>query len=308
MDPVSPRIQAFREHILDDIAAWSSEPEVARAALVHDRFDALLLRHLNHAHRFVAPRARQVVYGPAFTSSLGSDLAENQWIAEVLAEIAAGEDLTPRLSQRVWNEAYDSTDYSRKKPRVRRWEDKDYSLNAYNVHHLHLRKASSKEKRRTTRLLYVRFKLDRATVVMVGDHNSFDDGTLAEAVARLNLAEGAVLPGVIPGAGSGGRMRELSRKAGLSTIEVVDGHVVLGAQITTSGHSFLVRRHTNLILETIAKFEPLLDDAAYCAQLFARARLPAPVPASLKWIVHYTSLLVVDQAGQTAVTLVHGLT
>ena len=108
--------------------------------------------------------------------------AHRKAIYDLAEKIEAGQDLTPFLSDRVHRYGYVGLKTrTGKKRRGPEWEDKDYALNAYETHHLHL------DTKGTEELLYVRFSRDGAFFVMLGNHDSFDDGTLAQAVAEMHV-------------------------------------------------------------------------------------------------------------------------
>ena len=112
---------------------------------------------------------------------------------DLIKKIERGDNLTPFLSDRIHHFGYvRPTALQNKKRRgLVEWEDKDYALNAFETHHLHLSPKGTKE------LLYVIFSRDLAFLVMVGDHKSFDDGTLAEAIADAKVGTSHELKGLL---------------------------------------------------------------------------------------------------------------
>jgi hypothetical protein len=66
------------------------------------------------------------------------------------------------------------------------WDDKDFALNAYEAHHLHFKKMDARGRRsHSNDLLYVKVLRDTACVLMLGEHRSFHNGTLEEAVLQM---------------------------------------------------------------------------------------------------------------------------
>ena len=112
----------------------------------------------------------------------GSGELHREAVYQLAKKIEAGDDLTPFLSDRIARFGYVSSANKRSKSRGVEWQDKDYALNAFDTHHLHLKPAGTKA------LLYVCFSRDHAFLVMLGDHKSFDDGTLAQALEGDRVA------------------------------------------------------------------------------------------------------------------------
>ena len=134
------------------------------------------------------------------------------------------------------------------------WRDKDYALNAYETHHLHLRTKGSRE------LPYVSFSRDDAFFVMLGDHKSFDDGTLAQAIAECRVGTLYEWKGVL-GPKHARSMREQNKlqRYGMTTLYQVDGHTVLGALLSSAGTSVLYTRHASRMMRTISEWEPQIE-------------------------------------------------
>ena len=156
-------------------------PEEVRADLYKMEPQELLARYLNWADRFVASRPRHIVRLKGFLRH-GSPQPHVLAVNDLIKKIEKGDDLTPFLSGRIHRFGYvRPTAHRNKKRGLVEWGDKDYALNAFETHHLHLSRKGTKE------LLYVIFSRDRAFLVMVGDHKSFDDGTLAQAIAEARV-------------------------------------------------------------------------------------------------------------------------
>ena len=174
---MTPRLHAFHKKLGELIPC---EPESARAALHPMSTPELLVRYLNWADRYVAPRPRRVITWEGFVRH-GSAHLHREAVYGLAEKIEAGDDLTPYLSERISKFGYVSSKKTKRRQRGVEWRDKDYVLNAFDTHHLHLKPTGSQE------LLYVCFSRNDALFVMVGDHKSFDDGSLAQAVAEVVL-------------------------------------------------------------------------------------------------------------------------
>ncbi|MGY4473778.1 hypothetical protein [Bradyrhizobium sp. USDA 3364] len=194
-----PRLKEFHRWIAHEIPCREKE---ARAELQSIPLPSLLIHYLNWRDRIVPVRLRAVTTWDKF---LGDKRTLDNWpaVSAHAARIAAGQDLTPYLSQDIAQSGYvrSRVGSNGKRPGVE-WGDKDYALNAYGFHHLHLsdKILSSGWARRTKELLYVLFDRNSAFFLMVGDHKSFDDGTLAQAVAETRAASRGSMP-IIAGRG-----------------------------------------------------------------------------------------------------------
>ena len=192
MIDVPPRIDDFRARLAARIPCWPDEPTV-RAELEQKQLDEVVRVYLNWARRFIPKRPREVSFSPSFWDApLAKKVASE--LASLEARIRSGEDLTPHLSNLVQKRGFVPARF-RKGGRVKspEWEDKDYALNAYDAHHLHIAPNGKGDE-----LLYGCFRRDAALLLIVGDHNSFDDGSLAAAVSEARADAGhLVLKGIL---------------------------------------------------------------------------------------------------------------
>ena len=179
-----PRLLRLHERISGLIPCC---PEDVRADLRVMDLRKLLSVYINWADRFIAPRPRRVVTWDGFLRH-GTAAPHMDAVRALGERIERGNDLKPWLSDHISRFGYvrrKTRSKGIKSPGIEK--DKDYALNAYDTHHLHLSTAVQPNGwvKRTRALLYACFSRDRAFLVMVGDHNSFDDGSLAKALARL---------------------------------------------------------------------------------------------------------------------------
>lgn len=229
----------------------------------------------------------------------------------VILEVLAGADLTPRLSDRVHVAGYSHPERTAK-GKVRRWgEDKDFALNAYGLHHLHLgpTRADSRPVDRTRDLLYVRFDRDYAVLAGVADHNAFDDGTARRWASDLEVRMGRQLRRVSladEDAVTDTTRRRLTRM-GLVTVDAYDGHIVAPAAITMSGHRSEHVRHVDRVLSAIRHYDPMIDTPEFHRAFFADSRRPAPSDPMYRWDPWYTELRLAELRTAEVRVIVEGL-
>jgi hypothetical protein len=279
-----PRLMQFRQDLAQCIPCV---PEAARANLVAMQLPELLRTFVNWRDRFVATRPRRVLTWPRF---LEDERAQRQrdGINALTPRIISGEDLRPFLSENIATDGYVQPD--RIKPRKRGsldWFDKDYALNAHDTHHLHLSDSIRSDgwSRRTKELLFVSFTRDEAFFVMVGDHKSFDDGSLALAVAEIRAAAGGGLRGILgttSEAYTPEQRNRLQRRGMTATIRV-GSEIVPSALMLANGIGLRQSQYCDRMLDELERHELLLDDPSYVQRWFERAQRPAPPEPRFFW-------------------------
>ena len=145
----SPRLRRFRDQLAELIPC---DPEV-RADLEQMGLPEFLLRYVNWRDRYVEPRARRVMVWDGFWQH-GSPQFHLVAVTELAKRIESCADLKPYLSDRIDRFGYGRATRQHQRPFAVEWEDKDYVLNAFGVHHLHLTPQGTDE------LLYVSFSRD----------------------------------------------------------------------------------------------------------------------------------------------------
>lgn len=281
-----PRLRRFLEHAAGMIPC---DPEAARADLHRMSARELLGRYVNWADRFVMSRPRRVVTWEGFAWH-GSPQLHREAVYDLVKKIEAGDDLTPFLSDDIHRLGYVPPQPRKHgKRRGVEWDDKDYALNAFETHHLHLRAKGSRE------LLYVIFSRDDAFFVMLGDHKSFDDGTLAQAVAESRVGTSHELKGIL-GPEHPRPMHEQNtlQRYGHTTAYQVDGRIVLGAFLSTAGTSPLHTRHADRIVLKIKELEPQLGEAGFGRESFQRNGKPYPAAPNFEWVMQHCDLCLVE--------------
>ncbi|WP_157055221.1 hypothetical protein [Methylocystis sp. SB2] len=290
----SDRISGLRKDIVSRIPC-TLESEKARAELETMPISELILAYINYADRYVAPRRRQVFYARNFWTE---KRAQNRIsdIMQIEREIRSGVDLEPRLSERIHKEGYATGG-----ARSHRWADKDFALNCYGVHHLHFLKG----RKRTRELLFVEFFRHRAIMIMVGDHNSFNDGTLEMVVARSRADSGFALNGVLPSRTPPTPVENhrLARH-GISTTVDVGDRVIPAAMMMTSGHGLRSRFLADEISTTLMQMDQQLGDPAYIKMVFGEhSRLLRATP-QFAWFFDYLDLVLVDVASRVGARII----
>jgi hypothetical protein len=281
----SPRLLTFHETLATSIPC---EPASARAVLHQMSTPELLVRYLNWADRFVAPRPRRVITWEGFVRH-GSAQLHREAVYGLAEKIEAGDDLTPFLSKKIRRFGYVMPEDDKRKPHGVEWRDKDYALNAYDTHHLHL------GKNRTRALLYVSFSRGDALLVMVGDHSSFDDGTLAQAIAQCRVGTPLELKGIrLPPQPDAVREKNQLQRHGFSTAFTVGERAVMGALLTGAGTAVRHTVHAKGILRAIKKIEPQLDDPSFCDKQFQQISRPRPTMPAFQWEMRHCDLCLTE--------------
>lgn len=182
IDTARPRLLRFRDELIAAVPCW---PDTAKVRAELDRYElnTLLVIYTNWADRRIRPDKRKVVYAPGFWDGPLAATYKLQ-ILKLTKKVEQGADLTPHLSEKIFTHGYVPI---RPPGHVKgpEWGDKDFALNAYDVHHLHLGRLNDQGDKVThaKHLLYACFERTKATFLIVGDHKNFDDGTVARAAA-----------------------------------------------------------------------------------------------------------------------------
>jgi hypothetical protein len=290
-----PRLHAFHKKLAELIPC---EPKSARADLHRMGARELLGRYVNWADRFVPPRPRRVVTWEGFLRH-GSPRSHREAVYDLVKKIEAGDDLTPFLSDQIHRFGYALGKDENTKRHGIEWGDKDYALNAFETHHLHLRTKGSRE------LLHVSFSRDDAFLVMLGNHKSFDDGTLAQAIAEARVGTAHELKGILgPAQPRSMHERDKLQRYGFTTAYRVDGRTVLGAFLSTAGASPLHSRHADRIMITINELDPQLDEPDFGRDVFERNGRPYPAAPNFEWIMQYCDLCLVETSTRVGFPMV----
>lgn len=296
----SPRIHTLRDEI---VAAVPCQKPGFRKDLAALSMGAVFTVYVNWADRFVPARPRRVILLDGFWTDEALRLRDD--VLEIVRKIEVGADLTRHLSSLVDFRGYAPSRYDEEGRLIgSKWRDKDFALNAYNVHHLHFGERPA----RSDELLFVEFTRDTAVLVMVGDHKSFDGSELERRILEARARNGHELKGIL-GPASGGytaaERNELAR-AGISTCAVVDGKVVIAASISTAGTSDYTSLHAGRMLRALREFDSKLDDPQWTAEMFDGARIERPKSTQFEWLLNFTNLVLIERGARIAFPIVEG--
>jgi hypothetical protein len=291
LDLERPRLRRFRESLAGLIPC---DPEDVCVDLHKMAVRELLGRYLNWADRYVAPRPRHVVTWEGFLRH-GSPQPHLEAVHDLAKKIEAGDDLKPFLSDRIDRFGYVRPKaHENNKPPGLEWGDKDYALNAFETHHLHLTSKGTKE------LLYVSFSRDEAFLVMVGDHKSFDDGTLAQAIAEARVGTWQEIDDVLGPAlpRTMSEQNQLQRR-GFSTAFQVGEKMVMGALLSTAGTSPLHNMHAARMINCMISVDPQLDTPGFGRERFEEHGWAYPATPAFDWTMRYCDLWLVETTTST---------
>lgn len=281
------------------IGAIPCDPPAAQEELRSMSFSDLLAVYIGWVDRLIEPRPRQVsVWDGFFTERASSHADEINMLADLFAQ---GGDLKPYLSPRVSVSGYSPYSKTRSGLVV---GGKDRALNAYDVHHLHLIPGNhrGKRKRESSALLFVRVMRDHALFVMCGDHASFDDGTLRQAVSDLEVASGMHIRGI-----SGvsrevnAREGEALARQGINTFTKSNGFYTAPSYLSSALTSMNHRRHADRMLDCIEQWEPLVREEQGRKKICAEFSLPFSKAVTFGWALRYTTLYLVEEQSKNAV-------
>jgi hypothetical protein len=219
----------------------------------------------------------------------GSAPLHREALYALAVKIEAGDDLTPYLSEKIHKFGYVSPKKRKRKSRGVEWRDKDYVLNAFDIHHLHLKPTGTEE------LLYVSFSRTDALLVMLGDHDSFDDGTLAQAVTECRVGTALELKGIRLGRRPND-MREQNQlqRHGFSTAYPVGDRAIMGALLSSAGTAVRHTLHANRVLRALKRIEPQLDSLSFRDKLFEHSGRPCPASPVFQWVMRHCDLCLAE--------------
>jgi hypothetical protein len=281
------------------IGAIPCDPPEARNELCGMSFSDLLAVYIGWIDRFIEPRPREVRAWDGFYTA--SALSRANEINTIAGLFERGEDLVPYLSPQVHVSGYAPYSKTRSGLVV---GGKDRALNAYGVHHLHLVPGNQKGKRKSESqaLLFAKVWLDHVLFVMLGDHGSFDDGTLRQAVSDLEVASGNHIRGIseVPREVDAREGEALARQA-INAFTPSNGLYAVPGFLSSALTSIKHRIHADKILDVIQQWEPLLRVEAGRRQICEKFSLPFSETSRFGWALHYTTLYLVEEQSKGVV-------
>ncbi|MGO8061421.1 hypothetical protein ACC716_24850 [Rhizobium johnstonii] len=295
----SQNLTAIRKGMIDTIPC---EPLSARNDLRPIGFSDLLAVYMNWIDRVIEPRPRVARFWAGFWNDQAIALAG--LIIAMAERSEKGDDLAPYISTRVHTAGY--------APGVRTRSGlitggKDRALNAYGTHHLHLVPGNVKGKRSgdSKALLFVRVKRDQMLFVMCGDHSSFDDGTLRQAVADVEVAAGfniRGITGVSPELTA--REGEAHARQGVNTVTASNGLFAAPSLLSCALTSMRHRQHADEMVDAIERLEPLIRSDKGRIKVCEEFNFPYLDTARFGWALKYSTLYLVEESSGRAVAQV----
>jgi len=285
LDFTRPRLVAFRERVAVAVPRVPDD-EATRAELFGMRIANVLGVYLNYFGRFIPARPRGVMYASRFWTPQA--FRHGAEVAVLEAKIRRGEDLSEHLAPSLGRYRYTSDNR-------RRWEPaRDLALNAFGTYHLHLRPNGGDA------LMFAAFSRDEARMVMVGNHRSFDDGSLSDAVAHFLVEIGATAKGLSPAAAplSPKDQMRLARR-GVSSLGTANGKVTPGPSIMSNGDGLRTHRYANFITRRVEMLDPLLDDPVQVDALMPAARGRWKAEVDFEWHLQDTDLVLYERNSRT---------
>jgi hypothetical protein len=216
--------------------------------------------YFNWRNRLVPVQPRQVLRSTEFDQNpIVVDRATV--IAEIIRDIERGSELTKYLSRRVLT-GFELPRDPNKKP-LRRLRHLDLLLNEWGVYHFHLSTNVEPDGfvERDDPLLFAMFRGDKAYLLDIGTHETFEDGRLAQ-IAISNWPDDQLfleIKGIIglqrlnPYTSD---ERKTLRSAGITSfIQVGDRVFSPAGGISTAGTSSQASILSNRIMRALKKFE-----------------------------------------------------
>lgn len=300
-DLLPPRLTDLRRQILKAVPCVP-DTSLVRGELAAMSFPQLISTYLNWKDRSLSPRARRTMIWNGM-QAYSRRAIDWERIVKIMELSNNGESLERYLSRRARSHGYVPKSAEQ---RGIEWGDKDLALNAYSVHHLHLTPANVTGKRSgdSNELLFVAASRDTLTLLMVGNHSSFDDGTLFDAVTAFRADSDFWIRGVLPA------RERLSAKESAKLIRhgvmVTGNHqdkLVPTALLSSMGSGLWHTRHADRIVITLEGWEPILDDRARYEDAFKQKDWIPDEPV-WRWSFHYGDLYLVEtRTGAAALVL-----
>jgi len=294
-----PRLKQFHEELSRSIPCIPTTAD-ARRELETKPLRDLLAIYINWQSRFIPPRPRIVQVVPDFWNS---PLVKRHTgrLRVLIRKIEAGDDLSMHLSNRAHTHGYVSS----KQRRI--WsDDRDFTLNGWEVQHVHLDEMNKQGRRPHTldrELLYAVFGAEEATLVLVGDHNSFDDGTLDDALVRARAVSGGFeLVGIHPGTSTARERVSLARRA-INSAAGIDGKTIISSVLSASGTAVRTRVQADEVFEVLYHLDPQLESSEFALSL-AEGWRPPKEPV-FEWKMVCCALVLTERKSGVGLPLVN---
>lgn len=256
---LSPRLQALKDELVRTIPIRKTGD---RTTLESKPLTDVIIQWLTWKARMIRPRPRTVVIWPEVTNSPHYATYKSA-IERIKADLEAGKDMNAHLSNQVHTHAY-AGDVPRKTAAMtqeewvkKAWKGKDRVRVTVDAHHLHLGEVKPDGSiGRTGPLLFVGITPDHAFLLTIGDHDSFDDGTVSKLMyekldAKIAQAGGGFGLGG-PGVTLGGTQTNDTFKA----IDIVKKLKEIDAGLDREGYRDASQRSFKLEYDGIVVVDP----------------------------------------------------
>jgi hypothetical protein len=195
---MTPRITDLRDNL---VSLMPIRKTTDRVKLAGEYITTVLIQYLTWQARLIRPRPRSVVIWPEVLAS--PNYAVHQTDVERLkSEFEAGLDVNAALSSQVRTNVYagdlpkKTTAMTQEEWVKKAWRGKDRMRVLVDAHHLHLGPHQSDGTvGRTGPLLFAGITPDQAFFLTIGDHDSFDDGSITTMMHDKLDAEAAASGG-----------------------------------------------------------------------------------------------------------------
>jgi hypothetical protein len=275
----------IREYILQVLPYEEANAD----ALAELDVSQLLIIYVNWRERFVPQNARTVhVSEELRTSALISKGELSSAFKKICRKIAAGGDLTPRLSRKIAT-GFERPKSSKKNLGHRR--DLDLMLNDWGIHHLHLSAEIEEDgfATRTGPLLFAAFQYQAAYLIQIYEHGAWTKKELIEIAIRNWPDAGIVheVKGVLGLAQSYTETEHLSlRNVGINCPIEYAGKVYMSPRgLSTAGTSMTSVRHAGRLLDVADQFrDRLKNDPNWLVTILATKGLACPEKPKFKFV------------------------
>lgn len=198
------------------------------AELVSMDLNSLLTVWFSYRDRLVEPRPRAIHKSTELTNRSLSP-GDAAGLASVEAELAAGTDISPRLSRQTATQYVPSSE----RGSLRSRRDLDLLMSDWGIHHLHL--SPTLDGGRTQNLLFLIVYSNDAFLIDILDHGHWTDVGLIEVVVRNWPTLMPVVTGVQLAQPISNSDRKRLREGGVAVLVEVDGKIVFPRGMTTAG-------------------------------------------------------------------------
>lgn len=286
-EELTPRLCRLKS---DLVAKIPCETETLRRELASQPLPYLLIHYMTWVDRLIPPRPRRVSVGKAFWQAC-LETANMEALTTIADAFSGGRDLTRHLSGAAFIRGYSNGRRGGKQWVVRDGGHKDFALNVYDLHHLHLTPSNPQGKRsgKSDLLLFVKVSREEAHFVYLGDHRSFDGAELPAAIAAELAGDRWRILGVLPPREDGFSASERTRlrRSGLMLPELVDGQMIAMPPLASDGSSVFHVHHASKIARWIKYWEPRLDTASGVEEFAAASGLRTAEFSRTRWCFYY---------------------